>query len=260
MKVTGIQMNPIWEQPGSNQDVVWPLLEAAARSGARLAVLPEMWATGFSMRPDLLAEYEGGESETFMRTAAVRLHMAVLGSIPSKSPEWSRPRNVVVVALPDGSVHRYSKIHTFTYGGESEHYEPGDRALTVSIDGVRVTPLICYDLRFPEVFAALADRTDLFVVVANWPRPRADHWRALLVARAIETQAFVMGVNRHGDGGGLDYRGDSMIVSPFGDVVASAPSNADHLLHGDVNPIEVDHVRTTFRFLADRRPDLYPGL
>jgi predicted amidohydrolase len=257
VNVAGIQCDLAWEDPAANRAALLPRIEAAAAAGARLVALPEMWPTGFSMRAQEFAEAADGPSETFLRDAATRLGIALGGSVARRDPAWPRPRNVFVLATADGRLHRYAKIHTFTYGAETEHYDAGSQVVTVEIDGVRVTPLVCYDLRFAELFAATAERTDLFVVVANWPEARAAHWRALLLARAIENQCYVLGVNRVGEGGGLTYRGDSLLVSPLGEPIADPAPGSEALVTGTVSPDEVASVRARFGFLADRRPDVY---
>src|SRR5207237_570429 len=126
--------------------------------------------------------------------------------------------------------------------GEHEHYAPGEKVITVEIDGVRVTPFVCYDLRFGDSFWNAADGTDVYVVVANWPASRRLHWQSLLVARAIENQAYVVGVNRVGNGGGLDYAGDSRIVDPMGEVLAAAAA-IETVLVADIDPAVVKDVR-----------------
>lgn len=263
MRVAGIQCELVWESPEANRTRLEPrILDAAGRLGAGLVVLPEMWPTGFSMRPEAVAEPEGGPSETFLVEAARRSGAAVSGSVAQRAPGSSRARNVFLCATPGGTVHRYAKIHPFRYGGESEHYDAGESLATFALGGLRVTPLVCYDLRFPEFWALAAPRTDLFVVVANWPRPRAAHWRALLVARAIETQAYVLGVNRVGEGGGLAYDGDSALVSPLGELLDDAFSRPgeERTIEGEVDASVVAEVRAKFPFLADRRPDVYRQL
>jgi predicted amidohydrolase len=236
--------------------------DAVASSSARLVVLPEMWPTGFSMRPEITAEPPGGPSERFIAEMAAETGAAVCGSVAQSGAAGAKARNVFLCAMPDGAVHRYAKIHPFRYGGESEHYDGGDSVTTFELDGVRVTPFVCYDLRFPELWALAVPRTDVFVVVANWPRARAAHWKALLVARAIETQAFVIGVNRVGEGGGLVYDGESAIVSPLGELLDDgfgAPGAA-RTVCADVTAARVAEVRAKFPFLADRRPDVYRRL
>ncbi len=157
---------------------------------------------------------------------------------------------------PDGSVVRYAKIHPFSYGGEHRVYAAGDRVVTAEIDGVRVTPFVCYDLRFPEPFRIAAADTDLFVVVANWPDQRREHWRALLRARAIENQAYVIGVNRAGDGNGLHYAGDSAAIGPLGETIVEADER-EQTLFCDVDPEVVKKLRARFPALEDRRPEAY---
>jgi predicted amidohydrolase len=262
MRVAGLQSELVWEAPEANRQNLQPRIRAAAAAGARLVALPEMWPSGFSMRTEAVAEPEGGPSERFLADEARATGAAVCGSVAQTSPAWGKARNVFLCATPDGRVHHYAKIHPFSYGGEAERYEPGDRLATFTIDGVRVTPLVCYDLRFPELWALAAPATDLFVVVANWPRARAAHWRALLVARAIETQAYVLGVNRVGEGGGLVYDGESALVSPLGELLADgfgAPGE-ERTVAGDVDSTHVAEVRAKFPFLADRRPDVYRRL
>lgn len=273
MKVTGIQCDLVWEDASANRSRLRPRIEAAAAAGAALVVLPEMWPSGFSMATDRVAEPEGGASERFLVEMARATGAAVGGSIAQvpgggggrPSPPVSaggRPRNVFVLATAAGAVHRYAKIHPFSYGAESQHYDAGTDVVTAEVGGVRVTPLICYDLRFPELFAAVAGRTDLFLVVANWPEARALHFTALLQARAIETQAFVLGVNRVGSGGGLVYTGGSRLVSPLGVLVDAADpaAPAERDVSGDVDAAEVAAVRGKFPFLADRRPGVYRRL
>lgn len=261
MRVVGIQCDLAWEDAAANRRRLLPRVEAAAAAGARLVVLPEMWPTGFSMAAERIAEPEGGPSERWMLDAAARTGAAVAGSVAQTRAEWSRPRNVFLWALPTGEVRRYAKVHPFTFGGEAAAYEAGASLATFAWEGVRITPFVCYDLRFPEAWAARAGGTDLYVVVANWPEARIAHWSALLVARAIETQAYVLGVNRVGSGGGLSYPGASRLLSPLGVPIGGGESadGRESDVAGDVDPAEVAAVRAKFPFLADRRPDLYRG-
>jgi predicted amidohydrolase len=164
----------------------------------------------------------------------------------------AKPVNRFLLAGPDGSLVTYDKIHPFSYAGEHEHFAAGQERITVDIDGVRVTPFVCYDLRFADEFWAMAAGTDCYVVVANWPAARRVHWQALLAARAIENQAYVVGVNRVGEGGGVRYAGDSRIVDPSGDVLAAA-SGIETILLADVDPAVVAETRARYPFLADRR-------
>jgi predicted amidohydrolase len=157
-----------------------------------------------------------------------------------------------VLAGPDGTVHGYDKIHPFSYAAEHDHYAAGEGAVTVDVEGVRVTPFVCYDLRFADVFWAAAASTDVYVVVANWPEGRRLHWQVLLQARAIENQAYVVGVNRVGTGDGLDYAGDTRVVAPDGEVLGAA-ARGESMVLADLDPAVVADVRERYPFLRDRR-------
>jgi predicted amidohydrolase len=211
-----------------------------------------MFSTGFSMNVDRVAELPDGPSVTFLTEQARQHGVWICGSLPERPSADERPFNQLVLAAPDGAVHRYAKIHPFGYGAEPEHFAAGDVFLTVDVEGVRCTFFVCYDLRFADEFWPLAARTDCYVVVANWPRQRRAHWSALLRARAIENQAFVVGVNRVGTGDGLTYVGDSVILDPLGEPVAAA-DDTECVITGDVDPDRVRAVREKFPFLADRR-------
>ena len=251
MKVAAVQHDIVWEDPEANFARLRPLIAAAAAQEARLVVLSEMFSTGFSMAADRIAEpADGGPSAAFLSARAADHGIWLCGSIPTRTED--KPVNLFVLAAPDGTVHRYAKIHPFSYAGEHEHYGAGEQTLTVEVEGVRVSPFVCYDLRFPEEPRTVADDTDLYVFVANWPAPRRRHWQVLLQARAVENQAYVVGVNRVGNGDGLDYAGDSMVVDPMGEVLASA-AGGEAVLVVDVDPATVADVRTRLPFLQDRR-------
>jgi predicted amidohydrolase len=252
MRIGIVQHDIVWESRDETLARVEPLVDKAVADGAQLVVLPEMFAVGFTMSTDVVAEPAGGgDTAAWLSAQAARHGVWAGGSIPEGAP---RPRNTFVLAAPDGSTqHRYAKRHPFAYGGETEHYDAGDERVTVDVDGLRVSPLICYDLRFADASWSLAPGTDVYVYVASWPSPRRHHWRSLLVARAIENQAYVVGVNRVGRGGGLDYAGDSMVIDPMGEVLCDA--GAEEGVHVvDVDPGVVADVRARLPFLQDRRP------
>jgi predicted amidohydrolase len=250
VRIALIQLDLAWEDAPANHQRADRRLREAAALGARLAILPEMFSAGFSMATEKVAEPEGGPSETFLRDTAEGLGMWILGGIP----EVPGPRNVAVLVSPDGVVHRYTKIHPFSFGDENRHYVPGDRVATWDVEGLRITPLICYDLRFPEPFRLAADDTDAYVVIASWPERRRAHWSTLLRARAIENQAYVLGVNRVGEGGGLSYSGQSVAVDPWGDALVEG-AKQEAVLVADIDPAVVAEARRTFPPLRDRRPE-----
>lgn len=254
MRIAAVQHDIVWCDRQANFAHLAPLVAAAAGAGARLVLLSETFSTGFATDRDDLGESEDGPSATFLREQAARHGVWVGGSCPEVpvGDTDPRPYNSFVLAGPGGEVHRYRKIHPFTYGGEDRHFRAGDSFTQVTIDGLRVTLFVCYDLRFADEFWGLAATTDVYLVPANWPEARRQHWMALLQARAIENQAYVVGCNRVGTGGSLAYSGDSRIVDPLGEPLATA-SYGESILLADVTAERVAEVRDRFRFLPDRR-------
>jgi predicted amidohydrolase len=253
MRIAAIQHDIAWCDRAANFAHLAPLVGASVAAGARLVLLAETFSTGFATeRPDL-AEPEGGPSSQFLVEQARRHGIWIGGSCPEVPPgDDPRPYNTFVLVAPDGTTHRYRKIHPFSYGGEGEHFRGGDQFVIVDVDGLRVGLFVCYDLRFADEFWQLAADIDLYLVPANWPTSRRAHWMALLQARAIENQAYVVGCNRVGDGNGIDYCGDSRIVDPMGELLATA-AHTESILLADVSAGQVATVRKRFPFLADRR-------
>ncbi|HTH04211.1 MAG TPA: nitrilase-related carbon-nitrogen hydrolase [Ilumatobacteraceae bacterium] len=256
MRIAAVQHDIVWNDRSANFARLAPKIGAAAAGGARLVMLTETFSTGFGVDDPDLGEPEGGPSSQFLLDQAARHGVWVCGSCPEipadSDPDDRRPANSFVFAGPDGTTHRYRKIHPFTYGGEDKWFRAGSDLVQFVIDGVRIAPFVCYDLRFADEFWQLAPTTDLYLVPANWPEPRRQHWMALLQARAIENQAYVVGCNRVGEGGGLRYVGDSRIVDPLGELLATG-SQGETILFADVEPATVTAVRDRFRFLPDRR-------
>jgi predicted amidohydrolase len=244
IRVAGVQHDIVWEDRDANFERLRPQIAAAAGAGARLVALTEMFSTGFSLDAERIAEPSGGPSSRFLAEQAREHGVWVSGA--------AKPYNRLVLAAPDGTLHRYEKIHPFSYAGEHERYAAGSDFVTVAIDDVAVSLFVCYDLRFGDEFWGLAEHTDLYVVVANWPESRRLHWQVLLRARAIENQAYVLGVNRVGEGGRLSYAGDSAVIDPMGEILASA-ARTETLVLADVDPDVVRATRKRFPFLADRR-------
>jgi predicted amidohydrolase len=251
VKLAVVQHDIVWEDKAANFARLAPMVEAAAATGARLVVLTETFSTGFSMRTDVTAEPEGGPSSQFLLAQAAAHRVWVCGSCPEVATPGQPPFNTLVLAGPDGTVHRYRKVHRFAYGGEDGSFSAGDERVGVTIEGLRVGLYVCYDLRFADDWWEVAPDTDLYLCVANWPSARRHHWRTLLAARAIENQAYVVGANRVGSGGGNDYAGDSAIVDPLGEVLASG-AGTEALLVAEVDAARVAQVRADLPFLADR--------
>jgi predicted amidohydrolase len=253
LRVAAIQHDIVWEDRDATLGRLAPQVADAAGRGARLVLLPETFAIGFTMATDRLAEPVEGPTARWLGDQAAAHGLWIGGSVPERADGEDLPHNVFVLAGPAGERHRYAKRHPFTYGREHDHYAAGDATLTVELEGVRLSPAVCYDLRFGDQLWAQAPVTDCYAVVANWPAKRHAHWRALLVARAIENQAWVVGVNRSGTAGdGTEHAGGSIVVDPLGEVVAEAGAG-EEVLVADVDPEAVAATRARFPFLDDRR-------
>jgi predicted amidohydrolase len=256
MRAALIQLDIAWEDWAANHGRAARLLRRAADAGAHLAILPEMFATGFSMDGTKIAQPPGGPTERWLLGMARGLSMHVLAGVAETGPSGGLPFNNALLASPEGGIQRYSKIHPFSFAGEDKAYAGGSSVPTWTVEGVRITPQICYDLRFPEPFRLAADDTDAYVVIANWPERRRAHWQTLLRARAIENLAYVLGVNRVGDGNDVHYAGDSAAFSPWGEALVTA-AEAETVLIVDVDAAAARNARERFPALADRRPGSY---
>ena len=252
MKIAAVQHDIVWEDREANFERLTPQIQRAVGAGAELVLLTETFSTGFSMTPGI-GEPEGGPSSRFLADRAAEHGVWVAGTCPEIADGEQLPYNSFVLAGPDGTTHRYRKLHPFTHAGEHERFRAGEGPVTVEVGGLRVTPFICYDLRFADVFWRAAPETDVYLVPANWPSPRRHHWQTLLQARAIENQAYVVGCNRVGTAGdGTEHVGDTRIVSPMGELLATA-AGGETIVLADVHPAEVAATRDRFRFLPDRR-------
>jgi predicted amidohydrolase len=253
MQVVCCQLNIVWENKPTNYATVRSMLATADPAAGALVVLPEMFSTGFSMNVAGIAEGVPSETVGFLSDTARAFGVWLIGGVVTVGAD-GRGRNEAVVVDPSGDeVARYQKIHPFTFGEEGEHYSGGDAVTTFDWHGVTVAPFICYDLRFPEAFRVAVKRgAQLFPVIANWPAAREAHWIALLRARAIENQAYVVGVNRCGEDPVLAYSGRSLIVDPQGEIVADV-GNAAGILKAEIDPEVVTAWRARFPALRDMR-------
>jgi len=255
MKIYCCQFNIEWENKTANFAKVRALLAAEKPEPGALVLLPEMFATGFSMNIAGIAEKQGGPSEKFLAETARDLGVFLMGGIVTAG-EQERGRNEAVIFSPRGDlVGRYCKAQPFTLGGESDHYEAGGEVVIVPWQGFSLAPFICYDLRFPELFRSAVRRgANLITVIANWPVARIQHWVTLLQARAIENQAYVAGVNRCGTDPKLTYTGRSLIVNPGGEIMVEAGAE-ESVIKADIDLKKVLSFRADLPFLNDIRSD-----
>ena len=239
-----------WKHPAENRDHLHALVSGAA-PGFDLVVLPETFTTGFLGDEDLPGENMQGETVAWMKSLAAEQGCAFAGSavIVSDGHRYNR----MLFVTPDGSVGHYDKRHLFAFGGENERYTPGEDRVIVEYRGWRINLQVCYDLRFPA-WCRNRDDYDLMLLVANWPSRRVAHWSALLQARAIENQSWVIGVNRVGeDGNGIQYPGRSVVHDPLGACVADLGSEeTTRLVTLDLPMVATIREKLPFQNDADR--------
>ena len=246
MKITILQQDIKWGDVAEN---IARADEAIERNlGADLYVLPEMFSTGFCVEPEGVAESLDGESLQWMKSKAAVIDAAIAGSVAVTDGE--RYFNRFYFVKPNGEVVYYDKHHLFTYGGEYLHFTAGQDRVVVQWRGVRILLEVCYDLRFP-VWARNRGDYDMILYVASWPSTRAKAWSALLVARAIENQCYVAGVNRVGSDPKCDYSGDSVVLDPYGNVIACCESSVECEKSVEVDMALLEDFRKKFPVLSD---------
>lgn len=235
------------------------LLAEAKEKKVDFVIFPEMTLAGFTLNPEAYGEErKNSPTMAFFREEARKNHVAVCYGLPVF--ENGVATNHCIIVDENGTeLADYAKIHPFSFGAEAKHYIGGESLQFCEVKGVPVSPLICYDLRFPEIFQIASVQAHIITVIASWPTPRREHWMTLLKARAIENQCFILGVNRSGEGGGLSYNGDSMAVSPTGEVLAHV-EGGNGLTIAEIDLREVGAYRESFPVKADRKPALYHAL
>jgi len=250
MNLFAVQPDIVWEDKPANFRKVRALLAARPPEPGSLVVLPEMFASGFSMNLAVTKQSGQREDESFLRDLARETRTTVIGGLVN--PAGERGHNQAVAFSPEGEpLTRYTKIHPFSLGGESVGHEAGREIVTFPCGGFSVAPFVCYDLRFPEIFRAAAKRgAELFVVIALWPAKRVQHWLTLLQARAIENQAYVVGVNRTGTDPNHSYAGRSVVVDPHGVIIADA-GEQERVLAATIDAAAVRTWRADFPALRD---------
>lgn len=268
LTITTIQSDLVWEDKTANlRQFEHKIRNINAKT--EVVILPEMFSTGFSMQPELLAETMEGETVAWMKRVSAENNIILTGSIIIE--EDGNYFNRLIWMLPNGQYGQYDKRHLFAYGKEDEHYSPGNKRLIASVKGWRINLLVCYDLRFPvwarqqinrisapldapqKPFGSAQDAAeyDLLIYVANWPERRSHAWKTLLCARAIENQCYVVGVNRVGnDGKEIYHSGNTLVIDPLGQVLYHMADEEE------VNTItlskeKLEEVRTTFPFWKD---------
>lgn len=255
MQIVAVQLNMAWEDKAANHDKVRSLLADSTIEPGALVIVPEMFETGFSMNPEIVAQTEERQGEALLKELASTYDCAMMGGVAGPI-EDGKSTNQAVVFAPDGSeLVRYQKMQPFSLSGEEKPYPPGSSHRVFEWQGIKIAPFICYDLRFPEIFRpAVIEGAELITLIACWPSKRSEHWVRLLQARAIENLAHVVGVNRCGEEPGLEFDGRSSAFDHMGSCLFEADSNEQVL----TTHIDIEATRTwrdKFPALRDIRAD-----
>ncbi|MBR5484193.1 MAG: amidohydrolase [Alistipes sp.] len=246
MRITILQRDIEWAAPEVNRQRAD---EAIARNPhSDLYVLPEMFSTGFCICPEGIAESADSPTLQWMKQTAARTNAAIAGSVAVK--DGDKYYNRFYFVTPDGEVTYYDKKHLFTYGGEHLRFTAGEERKVVEFRGVRFLLEVCYDLRFP-VWSRNRGDYDMILYVASWPTPRVEAWSALLVARAIENQCYVAGVNRVGTDPSCEYCGGSVIIDPYGKCIASCARGEECEATAEIDMEALEAFRQKFPVLSD---------
>jgi predicted amidohydrolase len=251
LNISIIQTNLHWQNRAANLKHFERLIEQAEQGD--LIILPEMFTSGFTMQASAVADQADGEILGWMKNMARAKQAVITGSIVIE--ENKKYYNRLLWVKPDGSFEHYNKRHLFRMANENEHYAEGKERLITSINEWRICPLICYDLRFPAWSRNInwsnhferKHQYELLIYVANWPEKRSHAWKSLLVARAIENQCYVVGVNRIGsDGNEIAYSGNSMVINPLGEVISNTKAHQESVETLNLNLSELLNFRKSF--------------
>lgn len=252
LRISLLQTDIFWNDKKKNLERIGQIL-STLKGKSDLAVLPETCTTGFTMQPRHVAEEDDGETVCRLKEYAAENGLAIAGSFAQKDKETARFHNRAFLITPEGSYSYSDKRHLFRIGGEADAYSPGQSRPLFFLLGWRIALFVCYDLRFP-VWTRRSPRFDydLAIYTANWPNSRIQVWDSLLIARAIENQAYVCGVNRVGnDGNRLTYNGHSSLISPRGETLLSLPTPAESMATASISRESLLHFREKFPVWKD---------
>ena len=248
MKIALIQSNLIWENPDENRKYFEQKINSITKE-IDLIVLPEMFTSGFTMNPKLIVETMNGETITLLKSLAKAKNCAITGSLIIT--ENNNFYNRLIFIFPSGEIEHYDKKHLFSLAGEDKIYTSGKTKLIIEYKGLKICPLICYDLRFP-VFSRNTENYDVLIYVANWPKPRISAWDILLKARAIENMCYTIGVNRIGlDENNHEYIGHSQAIDFLGNSILE-PQENEGVFIIVLDKQKMLETRNKFGFLNDK--------
>ncbi|MBB5323920.1 putative amidohydrolase [Anoxybacillus tepidamans] len=261
LKIACLQLDIAFGDPAENKRRVQSELENVYKQQLDIIVLPELWTTGYDLpRLDEIADEDGADIKSFISELAQMYNVNIVaGSVAKKTPKGIT--NTMYIANRNGDIiGEYSKLHLFQLMDEHLYLQPGEESGFFMLEQTLCAGVICYDIRFPEwIRVHTAQGAELLFVVAEWPLPRLHHWRTLLQARAIENQCYVIACNRAGTDPNNTFAGHSMIIDPWGDIIAEAGEDPCSLI-GEIDLAKVDEVRKQIPIFQDRRPERYTSL
>ncbi|MEJ8545337.1 carbon-nitrogen family hydrolase [Brevibacillus borstelensis] len=255
-----LQMDVAFGQPEKNMEAIRNFVEHlhASEERADVILLPELWDTGYDLkRLDEIADRDGERAKRLLSESAKKLQAHVIGGSVAEKRNGQVYNTTYVFDRSGVLAGSYSKAHLFRLMEEDKYLAAGDQPGMYILDGQPVSSVICYDIRFPEwVRVHALQGAGVLFVSAQWPHPRLNHWRQLLIARAIENQMYVVACNRVGEGAGTTFCGHSMVINPWGEIVAEGMQQ-EEIIRAEIDLALVDEVRGRIPVIADRRPELY---
>jgi omega-amidase len=257
-KITCLQMDIAFGDPNKNYRNAEKLIEEAMKEQPDIIVFPELWTTGYDLtRLEQIADKDAVTTIRFLKDAARKYQVHFVGGSVANQGETGVKNTLLIINKKGELVHSYSKLHLFRLMDEHLYLEAGEQEGLFELEGLTFSGVICYDIRFPEwIRTHTAKGAEALFVVAEWPAARLSHWRALLIARAIENQCFVIACNRSGSDPNNEFAGHSMIIDPWGEVIAEAGAK-EEILSAEIKLNLVKDIRKQIPIFEDRRPDLY---
>jgi omega-amidase len=258
VKIACLQMDIAFGDPKKNYETAEKHIEEAMRENPNIIVLPELWTTGYDLtRLDSIADRGAAKTIDFLKNAAKKYKVHFVGGSVANQRDNGVENTLLIINNNGQLVHSYSKLHLFKLMDEHLYLEAGNEKGLFQLDNRTFGGVICYDIRFPEwIRAHTSEGAEAIFVVAEWPSPRLSHWKSLLIARAIENQCFVIACNRSGHDPNNEFAGHSMIIDPWGEVIAEAGAN-EEILSAVIDLALVKDIRKQIPIFEDRRPDLY---
>ncbi|MDR7236074.1 carbon-nitrogen family hydrolase [Neobacillus drentensis] len=258
LKISCIQMDIAFGNPQKNYKTVERLFDKTSTEKPDIIVLPELWTTGYDLtRLNEIADFKAAQTIEFLQNAAQKYQVHLIGGSVANRVDKGVKNTLLIINKDGRLVHQYSKLHLFKLMDEHVYLEAGSEKGLFQLDNYQFAGAICYDIRFPEwIRAHTSEGAEALFVVAEWPAQRLSHWRALLIARAIENQCYVIGCNRSGQDPNNQFAGHSLIIDPWGEVIAEA-GESEEILSAEIEMDLVKEVRKQIPIFADRKPEFY---